>query len=207
MKKQIVPARGKELLILDAAQQRFAAGGYGKSTMDEIAADVGMCKAALYYYFPTKESVYRAVVLREQQEFLRGADGILRAGTSAREKVLQYVRLRLELAERLMNLNPIDQYAWHDLHPIFSELFESFSHEEHRCLLRLFREGTAAKEFTIAKPKQRADLLLHVLQALRLRLIKVTKNSTRGTSGHREWREESLLFATILLDGIAAPTA
>ena len=45
--------RDKEEVILRSAQRRFASFGYSKVTMDEIAEDIGMAKASLYYYFPT----------------------------------------------------------------------------------------------------------------------------------------------------------
>ena len=40
--------------ILDAAEQRFRAYGYNKTTMAEIATDVGMSTANLYRYFKNK---------------------------------------------------------------------------------------------------------------------------------------------------------
>jgi len=49
----------KHAIILDAAQKRFARFGVGKVTMEEISADLGMSKAALYYYFKTKEEIFR----------------------------------------------------------------------------------------------------------------------------------------------------
>jgi AcrR family transcriptional regulator len=207
MKKQAVPAQGKELLILDAAQQRFAAGGYSKSTMDEIANDVGMSKASLYYYFATKEAVFRAVVLREQKEFLLRADDIIRRNIPARDKVMRYILLRIELSEQLMNLNRFDRVAWYDVHPVFTDLFLSFAHDEERCLLGILREGTAAGEFAIAKPKHTAAMILHVLQGLRLRLVKMTTHGSQTETGQREWRDECLLFAETILNGMTTTTA
>ncbi len=43
-----------EALILESAQRQFAHYGFSKVTMDEIAQEVGMGKASLYYYFPDK---------------------------------------------------------------------------------------------------------------------------------------------------------
>jgi AcrR family transcriptional regulator len=42
------------LQILDAAHRRFSAYGFGKTTMAEIADDVGMSAANLYRYFENK---------------------------------------------------------------------------------------------------------------------------------------------------------
>ena len=38
--------------------------------MREIADDLKLSKASLYYYFPDKESLYSAVVEKEQDEFI-----------------------------------------------------------------------------------------------------------------------------------------
>ncbi len=43
--------------ILDAAEQRFAHYGYGKTTMAEIARDVGMSVGNLYRFFKNKEAI------------------------------------------------------------------------------------------------------------------------------------------------------
>ncbi|GMR00641.1 MAG: hypothetical protein BMS9Abin18_1511 [Zetaproteobacteria bacterium] len=43
--------------ILDAAEQRFAHYGYGKTTMAEIARDAGMSVGNLYRFFKNKEAI------------------------------------------------------------------------------------------------------------------------------------------------------
>jgi TetR/AcrR family transcriptional regulator len=50
--------------ILDAAEGLFAERGYGAATTREIAARAGIGKRMLFYYFATKEAVYRAVLER-----------------------------------------------------------------------------------------------------------------------------------------------
>jgi TetR/AcrR family transcriptional regulator len=50
--------------ILDAATEVFAERGYGAATTREIAARAGIGKRMLFYYFASKESVYRAVLER-----------------------------------------------------------------------------------------------------------------------------------------------
>ena len=54
--------RRNRALILQAAEEVFAAKGFDGATTAEIAARAGLPKANLHYYFPTKEAVYRAVI-------------------------------------------------------------------------------------------------------------------------------------------------
>jgi len=50
--------------ILEAAEGVFAERGYGAAATREIAARAGIGKRMLFYYFASKEAVYRAVLAR-----------------------------------------------------------------------------------------------------------------------------------------------
>src|ERR1700677_845332 len=60
----------KKEKILEAAYQRFLHYGYSKTTMNEIAGDLSMSKALLYYYFPDKSQLYMAVMQRVASDYL-----------------------------------------------------------------------------------------------------------------------------------------
>ncbi|MES2874529.1 MAG: TetR/AcrR family transcriptional regulator [Daejeonella sp.] len=48
--------------IIEAAKKRFSHFGVAKTTMNEIADDLSISKASLYYYFPDKLNLYAAVL-------------------------------------------------------------------------------------------------------------------------------------------------
>ncbi len=50
--------------LLDAAEVEFAVTGLIAARMDAIAAHTGVTKATIYYYFQSKEELYRAVLGR-----------------------------------------------------------------------------------------------------------------------------------------------
>jgi len=58
------PGAGVRQRILDAAQAVFAERGYGAATTREIAQRAGIGKRMLFYYFASKDAVYRAVLYR-----------------------------------------------------------------------------------------------------------------------------------------------
>jgi len=53
--------------ILDAALQVFAEKGYFGSSLRDIATAVGVRESALYNYFPSKEALFEALILADQQ--------------------------------------------------------------------------------------------------------------------------------------------
>ena len=49
--------------ILDVAMELFTEQGYEATSLREIAEPLGFTKAALYYHFPSKEEILRALLL------------------------------------------------------------------------------------------------------------------------------------------------
>ncbi|MFQ3231670.1 TetR family transcriptional regulator [Reinekea sp.] len=56
--------------ILLAAENRFSVGEFESVNMNDIAADVGISKAALYRYFRTKESLFLALFVRNLEALI-----------------------------------------------------------------------------------------------------------------------------------------
>ena len=56
--------------ILDAALTVFAATGYSGTTMDAVAAEAGLTKPTLYQYFPSKETLFQAMMLGKRDAML-----------------------------------------------------------------------------------------------------------------------------------------
>ncbi len=76
-KKTIEPAtltRNSETTrnsILDAAEAEFAVSGLTAARTEAIAAQTGVTKAMIYYYFQSKEELYRAVLDRSLAGMLK----------------------------------------------------------------------------------------------------------------------------------------
>jgi TetR/AcrR family transcriptional regulator len=195
-------SKDKEELILDAAQHRFAAYGYSKVTMDEIAEDIGMAKASLYYYFPTKEAIFRSVVQHEQEEFLSHIQTVLEDKLSAGQKFLEYIRLRIKLTEQLNNLSPMHQQGWNEVRPIFKDLFAGFIQQELRRITQILHEGKKNNEFRFDHPQKIASMILHILQGLHLRFFRGYDQHAISESDRMTYEHETLLFAETILLGI-----
>ncbi len=67
----------KRVLIIRAAAQAFGRKGFHATKLEEIAADLNLTKASLYYYFSTKEELLFEVHLLSLQDVLDRVDRIL----------------------------------------------------------------------------------------------------------------------------------
>lgn len=82
--------------ILAAAERAFAKSGLAGARTESIAAEAGVNKALLYYYFNSKERLYEAVIEDHFREFNRRALEILNGPGSARSVLLRYVELHFD---------------------------------------------------------------------------------------------------------------
>ncbi len=74
----------------------FARDGLAGARTDDIAAEAGVNKALLYYYFSSKELLYEAVLEEHFSEFNQKALAVLGAPGSPREILLRYVGMHFD---------------------------------------------------------------------------------------------------------------
>jgi len=55
----------KKTEILDIAKVHFSKKGYEKTSLDDVAKDLGITKPALYYHFKNKNTIYNEIFKRE----------------------------------------------------------------------------------------------------------------------------------------------
>lgn len=192
----------KEKLILDAARKRFAHYGFTKVTMDEIAGDVEMGKASLYYYFPTKEDLFRKVINQEQNEFQKSIESILLEPNSASQKLQEYVRQRMKFFQVLINLGTLSVHSYFDMKSVFKKSFKDFEDAELVLIQKIIEEGILKKEFTTGESEIIAKVFLHILQGLRCRVLRWMKGQSLDEIEVNNLVNEMNIAADIFINGI-----
>jgi AcrR family transcriptional regulator len=77
--------------ILEAARQRFAAGGFEASTTRDIADAAGIASGTLFNYFATKEAILAALAAEALAGVPRESDGTAAATGSFEEELFALV--------------------------------------------------------------------------------------------------------------------
>lgn len=81
--------------ILIAAEELFARHGFQGVSMADVAARVGISKQNLFYYFPTKEALYRSVLDGVLDEWLQWMVGLADSTEDPATALRAYVRAKL----------------------------------------------------------------------------------------------------------------
>ena len=191
-----------QLIIIGAAQRRFGVYGLEKTSMREIADDLKLSKASLYYYFPDKESLYRAVVEKEQNEFIaRISQKIL----NIREPELllrEYAVTRLSYFRTLLNLSRLRSEAYSDLKPVLKESIIMFKEREKEIIIKIFEKGIRMNIFFITDTNYTASLFLDLLKGLRMSIIDDKKTMFIEQEEFDRLLEKTITFTDIFINGL-----
>lgn len=156
--------------ILEAATKRFAHFGVDKTTMNEIADDLGISKASLYYYFPDKLNLFAATLKRiidkEQEKeipFINEAD-ILKGIHRYLEKRTEFIIRNYRILEYMRSLR---ESIPEELKAIFFQA----RHRDYTVLSAFLKKGKEDGILSIPNLKRTAELLHDSMMGLRISLL------------------------------------
>jgi AcrR family transcriptional regulator len=165
------PVDDKAEIIINAAQKRFGLYGAEKTTMKEIADDLHMSKASLYYYFPDKENLYAAVIRKEQIEFLKKLEKDITTVDDPAMCLRKYALTRLSYFKILMNLSRLRLTSLSGLKPKIVSSMADFREEEKSLIMNVLEKGKKSGQFTFHDTSRIAILFLDLLRGLRSAFI------------------------------------
>jgi AcrR family transcriptional regulator len=202
MTESVFDKTNKVQQIIDVAQKRFGVYGLEKTSMREIAEDLNLSKASLYYYFPDKESIYRAVFEKEQDEFIRKiSDKIL--NIEEPELLLrEYAASRLSYFRTLLNLSRLRLEAYSDLKPVFKESIILFKEKEKEIIVKIFEKGIIKGTFYIEDTYRIASLFLDLLKGLRIYVVNDKKTLIIEQEEFDRLLEKTMAFTDIFIKGL-----
>ena len=153
--------------ILSAAQKHFAMYGLEKSTMREIASDLNISKGALYYYFSDKEQLYKAVVEKEQEEFIHLLNEKLSLMSDPKAMFLEYIEIRMGHFRTMLNLSRFRLEEMGNLKPLMGDTWCQFHNKEVEIIEEILIIGIKSNQFFMEHPHEVAELFLDLLKGLR----------------------------------------
>ena len=192
----------KVKMILEASQKRFGLFGIEKTSMREIADDLKLSKASLYYYFPDKESLYKAVVEKEQAEFISNISVKISSITDPELLLLEYAGTRLSYFRTLLNLSRLRFESYSGLKPGFRESIRVFKESEKDIISKIFEKGISGGIFFIGDTDQTASLFLDLLKGLRVTVVNEKETLFIEQDEYELLLRKTIAFTKIFIRGI-----
>lgn len=192
----------KVQLMIEAAQKRFGLYGIDKTSMREIAEDLRLSKASLYYYFPDKESLYKAVVEKEQYDFFIIISEKILNIQEPELLLLEYVNTRLSYFRTLLNLSRLKLEFYSDLKPVLRETIGLFKEKEKGIIVNIFENGMRKGIFSIEDTDKTASLFLDLLKGLRISVLNEKKMLVLEQEEYDRLLEKTIAFTKIFINGL-----
>ncbi len=114
---------------MKAAIEVFSENEYHRASMDEIALRAQVAKGTLYYNFPGKSQLFKTVVKRTFEDFIRRIEADLQSSIPLMDKIQQTIRHHLDLFLESRHLS----------HMVFNDISNGFE-EDVLDELKLLRE-------------------------------------------------------------------
>ncbi|MDB5005906.1 MAG: hypothetical protein JWQ84_1 [Mucilaginibacter sp.] len=193
----------KKEKILDAAHQRFLHFGYSKTTMNEIAGDLSLSKALLYYYFPDKSQLYVAVMRKVANEYLNILKSKANTFTSLKEAFEFQINTQHEFIVNNYNFFDFFRLNEQNLPDMIWEIVDHVRQSEIDLLVdAIGAEVKKGKLKPVINPGEIVSLLLDALQGVRVSSASNKKIIFHHKEDLDEIRVKRLLLTDIFIKGL-----
>ena len=181
--------------IVGVARKIFTRYGFRKTTMEQIAASSQKGKSSIYYYFKSKEEIFRAVVEKEAEELKQKLDRTIRVDDAPIDKLRTYILFRLHHVRSVENFYAAlnDEYLSHM--DFILDIRRSIDMEERKMVTEILEEGMGDGSFQLTSSEIGAIAITTMMKGLELPLLL--------SDEHKKDRQELLEdLIRILLYGI-----
>lgn len=191
----------REEIIL-AAQKRFGVYGMKKTAMMEIAEDLSLSKGLIYYYFPDKEHLYKAVVEKEIKEFEARVTEQIFPIEDPVTKLKEYVGLRLVYFRSLLNLSRLRLDEMQGINSFMCDTWQAVRDFEKNIILETLIKGNEMGLFSIDNPAEVTDLLFDILRGIRMSRLKDKQLFYLDQENYNFLVKQSEMLIDIFLQGL-----
>ncbi|MEP6613380.1 MAG: TetR/AcrR family transcriptional regulator [Mucilaginibacter sp.] len=193
----------KKEKILEAAHHRFLHFGYSKTTMNEIAGDLSMSKALLYYYFPDKSQLYVAVMRKVADSYLKSLSDRINTFADLKEAFIFQIDTQHDFIVTNYNFFDFFRLNEQNLPDAIWEIVTQVHESETKMLVSAIKtEVDRGKIKPVSNPTEIVELLLDALHGVRAKSVSHKKTMFPNKEHLEEIRAKRLLLADIFIKGL-----
>jgi AcrR family transcriptional regulator len=164
--------------IVKVARKIFTRYGFRKTTMEQIASATQKGKSSIYYYFKSKEEIFRAVVEREAEELQEKLGTVIRKEDTPIEQLKAYILFRLHHIRTVGNFYAAlnEEYLSHM--DFILEIRRQFDMEEQEVVKEILEEGMRNGTFQVVSSEIGAIAIATMMKGLELPLLLSDEHKT-----------------------------
>lgn len=162
--------------IIEIARDIFTHFGFKKTTMEEIAAASRKGKSSIYYYFNSKEDVFKAVVEKEADELKAELAEKVLVIEDPMERLKEYISFRMKKLKQLSNFYAALKSEYLSHLDFIEKIRKTYDNEEIAIVKRILEDGIYKGKFLIEDPGLSALAIVTAMKGLEVPLLLTDKN-------------------------------
>ncbi|MCO4294133.1 TetR/AcrR family transcriptional regulator [Solitalea sp. MAHUQ-68] len=161
----------KQELIVDAALKRFAHFGPSKTTMNEIADDLRLSKALIYYYFPDKASLLKAVLEKILNTYFLEIECEANHSKTVEKALFNLIAVRHDFFMKFFYNMGLNRNFLEGNKNSLDEIAATAIKREKKFVAALLERANQTGELKVTNPEEQADLYIDLLKGIRFSFI------------------------------------
>ncbi|GGG89168.1 TetR family transcriptional regulator [Parapedobacter pyrenivorans] len=191
----------KRKQIIGAALRRFSHFGIAKTAMSEIAEDLRLSKANLYYYFPDKFSLIEAIVYQIIEETDIAIGNALDSIPGTLDLLIRMLDIKKEYFEKYYML-VVDLHEMNINEEKWAALAKAMFEREVGTTSRIFEHGIKRNELVTFDVPATSELYVAMIRGLAMFCDHATPHTLVDREELARIIEKQKQAATIFINGI-----
>ncbi len=163
--------RIKKEQIIEAARNVFKTFGYKKTTMIDVAKATGNAKSSIYYYFESKEEIFKSVILSEAGIYRDNVLEAIESTNDPHEKLKSYILIRLQTDNILSNFHRAINDSNLRQIKFVDKLKKLYDREEYSIFSDILQSGVETGYFQIYDLKNAAVGIVMAMRGIESTLL------------------------------------
>jgi AcrR family transcriptional regulator len=157
--------------VVQAARLVFARYGYKKTALDDIAREARKGKSTIYYYFKSKDEIFKAVIDEEAEIRKQAIQKEISQITDPKLKLKTFIYVRMLTLKMVVNYYEAIKNDLLDNLYFVNSLRDDHFEEEILLVKSMLLEGIEIGDFTIPNPELTAKTIVTLLHGFEVPLI------------------------------------
>ncbi len=196
---------GKEIRqnkILEAARHCLARYGFDKMTLDDVGKIVGLNKASLYYYYPSKEALVMGVLTTEAGEYIEALRQKVESVPDCSQRIETYLVERFRIYQRVANLHNISRENLRQVRPAYRDLCSQIKSNETDFIAKILEYCIKQGAIIPCDTQRVAGSILAVAEAYKLEVIENPEIPPNGLIDYSAIEEDVVFTVSLIIDGL-----
>jgi AcrR family transcriptional regulator len=163
MKKEVFMASDTRDEILNSAVQLFSKKNYHAVTMTEISNGAGVSKGTLYWYFDSKEELFREIALTGMEYFHDEFEDIAQKDITTNDKIYQLICFVLKTLAEHLNMLDVFRNNVELISVEFKNVIENSHQKNINIVSKIIKQGIKEGVIKSENPTDMAIMILSVL--------------------------------------------